>query len=98
MAEDSETEEAGFLAPPANRNSSALSDYEGSEYGDIDEDSDGYLSDHIDKEEQLLNALVQEYADGNAKEGVVGQFVEELRGMRGQMEVENHARRYIPPY
>jgi hypothetical protein len=98
MAEDSETEEAGFLAPPANRNSSALSDYEGSEYGDIDEDSDGYLSDHIDKEEQLLNALVQEYADGNAKEGAIGQFVEELRGMRGQMEVENHARRYIPPY
>jgi hypothetical protein len=96
MAEDSETEEVEFLAPPTNRNSSALSDYEGSEYGDIDEDSDGYLNDRVDNEERLLNELVLEYAEGNAKAGVIGQFVEDLRGMRGQMEVENHARRYTP--
>jgi hypothetical protein len=96
MAEDSEHEEnKGFLAPPQIRNTTALGDYEGSEYGDPDDDSDGYLSDHIDVEERQLLALVEEVTEKDARSGIVGRFVQDLRGMRGQMDVENNARRYV---
>ena len=94
MAEDSEHEDnTEFLAPPLNRNSIIVSDYEGSEYGDPDDDSDGYLGDHVDVDELQLQALVEEIAGKDARSGVAGQFVQNLRGMRGQMEVENNARR-----
>ena len=94
MAEDSDHEQGrGFLVPPQNRNSGVLSDYEGSEYGDPDDDSDGYLSDHVDLNELQLRALVEEFVGKDSKSGVIGQFVQDLRGMRGQMDVENNARR-----
>ena len=92
MAEDSD--DGGFLAPPQNRNSAALSDYEGSEYGDPDDDSDGYLSDHVDVDEQQLRGLVEEFVGRDARSsGAIGKFVQDLRGMRGQMDVENNVRR-----
>lgn len=95
-AEDSEHEnENGFLVAPQNRMNVIHSDYEGSEYGDIDDDSDGYLSDHVDLEEQQLNRLVEEYSGDKRRHGVIGKFIEELRNMRGQMEVENNIRRYL---
>jgi hypothetical protein len=95
MAEESETEEAGFLAPPPNMASVAISGYEGSEYGDIDDDSDGYLSDRVDVDEQQLSELVDEFTEESSRHGAVGQFISDLRNMRGQMDVENHARRYV---
>lgn len=95
MAEESETEEAGFLAPQQNRTSVAISGYDGSEYGDIDDDSDGYLSDRVDVDEQQLIELVDEFTEENSQHGAIGQFISDLRNMRGQMDVENHARRYI---
>lgn len=72
------------------------SDYEGSEYGDPDDDDgfDGYLCERVGKEEMEFARLVEELERGGAG---VGRFVEELRGMRGQMDVENHARRYESP-
>ena len=74
-----------------NRYSAAyFSDYEGSEYGDPDDDSDGYLSQHVDPDERQLQGLVEELT---TPENVVGKFVHDLRGMRGQMDVENNARR-----
>ena len=91
MAEDED--DTGFLAPPINRNSSVLGDYEGSEYGDPDDDSDGYLSDRVDVDEQQLQALVEEVTGKDAQSGVIGRFVQDLRGMRGQLDVENNARR-----
>jgi hypothetical protein len=94
MAEDSDHEDnTEFLAPPLDRNSMTVGDYEGSEYGDPDDDSDGYLSDHVDVDELQLQALVEEVAGKDARSGVVGQFIHNLRGMRGQMDVENNARR-----
>lgn len=94
MAEDSEHEKStGLLAPPQSRNSSSLSDYDGSEYGDIDDDSDGYLSNYINADQQQLNQLVEEVIERGAGNGVIGQFVQDLRGMRGQIDVENNARR-----
>jgi len=38
--------------------------------------------------------LVEEITGQHAKNGVIGRFVQDLRGMRGQMDVENNARRY----
>ena len=93
MAEDSECEDTGFLAPPANRASTSHSDYEGSEYGDPDEDSDAYLSERVDLHERELAELVEEFAAENTRQGVIGQFMTELRNMRGQMDVENNTRR-----
>jgi hypothetical protein len=96
MAEDSDHENgATLLVPPQlNRLGSALSDYEGSEYGDIDDDSDGYLSDHVDLNEQQLQALLDELATSDSRSGIIAQFVQDLRGMRGQMGVEDKVRRY----
>jgi hypothetical protein len=92
MAEDSD--DGGFLAPSQNRNSAALSDYEGSEYGDPDDDSDGYLADHVGVDEQQLRGLVEEFVGRDVRSsGAVGRFIQDLRGMRGQMDVENNARR-----
>jgi hypothetical protein len=93
-AEDSPGDDGdGHLA--VNRYSACyFSDYEGSEYGDPDEDSDGYLSQHVDPDERQLQSLVDEVA---TPENVVGKFVHDLRGMRGQMDVENNARRYLLP-
>jgi hypothetical protein len=91
MAEDED--DTGFLAPSINRNSAVLGDYEGSEYGDPDEDSDAYLSDHVDLDEKQLQALVEEVTGKDARSGVIGRFVQDLRGMRGQLDVENNARR-----
>jgi hypothetical protein len=94
MAEDPEHEDdTGFLAPPQNRNSSSLSDYDGSEYGDIDDDSDGYLSDYIDADQQQLNQLMEDVVEKGGRDGPIGQFVQDLRGMRGQMDVESNTRR-----
>src|SRR5579862_393042 len=89
-----EVQDGTFLEPPQNRTSLFQSDYEGSEYGDIDDDSDGYLSDHVDVEEQDLNELINEYTGNNVRYGLVGRFVEEIRNMRGTIEVENNVRRY----
>ena len=96
MAEEDEEDNnnTGFLIPPVNRNSTVISDYEGSEYGDPDDDSDGYLSDHIDVDEVQLQRLVEEVTGNDAQSGIVGRFMQDLRGMRGQMVVENKARRY----
>ena len=94
MAEDSD--EGVFLAPPQNRNSAGFSDYDGSEYGDPDDDSDGYLSDHVDVDEQQLSVLVEELVGRDVRSsGAIGRFIRDLRGMRGQMDVENNARRYF---
>jgi len=71
---------------------SGRSDYEGSEYGNIDDDSDGYLDGRVDMDELELQGLVEEVSGG--KEGVINRYVQGLRGMRGQMDVENNARRY----
>jgi hypothetical protein len=68
------------------------SDYEGSEYGDIDDDSDGYLSEHVDVNEVQLLQLAEEVGVGRG-ENAVSLFVSDLRGMRGQMDVENRTRR-----
>jgi hypothetical protein len=88
-------DESGYLGIPTGRGSvlSVRSDYEGSEYGDIDEDDsdDGYLSDRVDTQEVELRKLVEEYSLGGRN--AVTTFVDELRGMRGQMDVENHTRR-----
>ena len=103
MAEDNEhmgqQAERGFLATPVvNRYSAGyFSDYEGSEYGDPDDDSDGYLSEHVNPDEIQLRGLVQDVIGENAPRDVVGKFVHDLRGMRGQMDVENNARRYPAP-
>lgn len=96
MAEDHPDEgaEEGLLSAPVNRYSAGyFSDYEGSEYGDPDDDSDGYLSDHVDPDEVQLEGLVEEVTGENAPRNAVGKFVRDLRGMRGQMDVENGARR-----
>jgi len=94
MAEDSDEDNAeGFLAPPKGRGGvNMASDYEGSEYGDIDDDSDGYLSEHVDVNEMQLLQLVEEVGAGRG-ENAVSLFVSDLRGMRGQMDVENRTRR-----
>lgn len=92
MAEDGEGD--GYLSPPKNRGSTVLSDYEGSEYGDIDDDSDGYLNDHVDSDQQQLQVLVDEVTRKDASQGPIAQFVHDLRRMRGQLDVENNARRY----
>ena len=91
MAEDSD-DNATFLAPPTMRGGNMVSDYEGSEYGDIDDDSDGYLTDHLDVNELQLQQLVEEVGVGK-EENAVSRFVCDLRGMRGQMDVENRTRR-----
>jgi hypothetical protein len=96
MAEESETEDSGFLGPAQNRTSIALSDYEGSEYGDIDNDSDGYLDNRVDVDAQALADLISDFTEESIVYGVIGQFIDHLRNMRGQMDVENHARRYAP--
>jgi hypothetical protein len=96
MAEESETEDSGFLGPTQNRTSIALSDYEGSEYGDIDNDSDGYLDNRVDVDAQALADLLSDFTEESIVYGVIGQFIDHLRNMRGQMDVENHARRYDP--
>jgi hypothetical protein len=97
MAEESDGDNAAeFLAPPKGRGGvNMASDYEGSEYGDIDDDSDGYLSEHVDVNEVQLLQLVEEVGVGRA-ENAVSLFVSDLRGMRGQMDVENRTRR-LPP-
>jgi len=87
-----EDEEEGHLVPNQNR-LSFQSDYEGSEYGDIDEDSDGYLSDHVDLNELQLSELVKEFC-GNSHHGIIGKFIEKLRNMRGTINMENNVRRY----
>ncbi len=113
MAENSEDEnvghidgaDRGFLEVNSKRDSVqslrsarsvGLSDYEGSEYGDPDDDDgfDGYLCERVGREENEFGRLVEELEKGRAG---VGRFVTELRGMRGQMDVENHARRYESP-
>lgn len=98
MAEDSDGENnAGYLSPPKGRGAgNRTSDYEGSEYGDIDDDSDGYLSEHVDVNEMQLLQLVEEVGTREA-ENTVSLFVSDLRGMRGQMDVENRTRRLSPP-
>jgi hypothetical protein len=91
--EDCEQKEdvESFLSPLKNNTISVvMSDYEGSEYGNIDDDSDGYLSDHIDIGERQLHELAVEVTGKDMKYGIIRQFVDELRGMRGQMEVENN--------
>ena len=96
MAEESDGENTGFLSPPKVRGlGNRTSDYEGSEYGDIDDDSDGYLSDHVDLNELQLQLLVEEVGAGRGG-NAVSLFVSDLRGMRGQMDVENLTRRYHP--
>lgn len=104
MAETSDNEEdpamqegdSGFLDVMDGRVSglSERSDYTGSEYEDIEEDGDGYLSERVDYEAVELRRLEAELERGRGGQSVVARFVEELRGMRGQMDVENHARRY----
>jgi hypothetical protein len=97
MAEDSEHEgdSARLLAPSWNRSSLVLSDYEGSEYGDVDDDSDGYLTGHINADERQLDDLAADVALKESKNGIITQFVEHLRCMRGQTDVENNAKRYF---
>ena len=94
MAEEEglEGHDTGRLSPTKSA-VSGRSDYDGSEYGDIDDDSDGYLDGRIDMDELELQGLVQEVSGG--KDGVINKFVQDLRGMRGQMDVENNARRYV---
>jgi len=107
MAETSDNEEedpamqegdSGFLGVMDGRTSglSERSDYTGSEYEDVEEDGDGYLSERLDYEAVELRRLEMEFEreGGGGQGSVVARFVEELRGMRGQMDVENHARRY----
>ena len=96
MAEDSEheDEEELFQGPPQNGNSLTQHNYEGSECSDIDDDTDIFISDHIDADEQQLNALIEDVIRENTNHNFIGQFVNDLRGMRGQLGVENHARRY----
>ena len=110
MAETSDNEEedtamqegdSGFLGVTDGRLSgmSERSDYTGSEYEDIEEDGDGYLSERVDYEAVELRKLEMELERGGGGGlSVVARFVEELRGMRGQMDVENHARRYTPSH
>jgi hypothetical protein len=92
MAEDGEE---GLLGAPKRDSGTYHSDYEGSEYGDIDDDSDGYLSDHVEPHELQLQELAREYIPQNAQHGVIASFISKLRGMRGQMDVENNVRRYL---
>jgi hypothetical protein len=93
--EDQDREES-HLAPSQNRMSVIQSDYEGSEYGDIDDDSDdGYLSDRVDLQEQQLLQLAREYTGDTSRDGTVYNFIEKLRNMRGTIDVENNVRRLV---
>jgi hypothetical protein len=98
MAEDEHAGQDGVLEVPVVNWHSAghYNDYDGSEYGDPDEDSDGYLLDHVDPDEVQLRGLVEDVMGENAPRNAVGKFVRDLRGMREQMDVENNARRYLP--
>ena len=103
MAEDDEhtgqeAERGLLITPVVNRYSAGyFSDYEGGEYGDPDEDSDGYLSQYVNPDDVQLRDLLEDVTGENIPRNVVGKFVHDLRRMRGQMDVENNARQYPAP-